>query len=57
MDSKSFFFEMAKFIINQVSAQDEQRPIRELHNIGAVYKRNTQRKKPLNKHHLIKFIS
>jgi ABC-type cobalamin/Fe3+-siderophores transport system ATPase subunit len=41
-----FCFEIAKFINNQVSAQDEQRPVRELHNIGAVYKQNTQIKTP-----------
>jgi hypothetical protein len=45
---------MAKFINNQVSAQGEQRPVRELHNIGAVYKPNIQRKKKTqHKQHLI----
>jgi hypothetical protein len=33
---------MANFINNQVSAQDEQRPVKKEHkNIGAVYMRNT----------------
>jgi hypothetical protein len=47
------FFWNGKIFINPIFAQDEQRSVRkELHSIGAVYMRNTQ-KRPLNKHQLI----
>jgi hypothetical protein len=51
--NKYFIFFKGKYIINQVSAQEEQRLVKKkLHNRGAVYMRNTKNKHQ-TKHHII----